>query len=87
MHTDQGGGYEAWQQIQKRQIGVSALCHQYSDLLLAHHLRNEAILKAQQNQIPEAQEKISEALAKISGKLNPWVEKLWKQEKELIDSL
>jgi hypothetical protein len=87
MHTDQGGGNWAWSQLKIRSLGVPSPCSLYSESLNAHRLRREAIESAKAGKIAEALVKMESALAKVQGKLSPWIEHQWKREKSLLESL
>lgn len=54
MHTDQGGGLQAWKALQDRPLRTEAKCPAYRDVLQAHKLRQEAIHLAHQKNFKDA---------------------------------
>lgn len=82
MHTDEGGGLNAWRALKARSLGNPTSCYSYQELLRAHQLRKEAIGHAKESQYEEANKKMDLALALLPPDRSlVWLKDLWESER------
>ena len=83
MHTDQGGGLQAWKALQERPLREEAKCPAYRDILQAHKIREEAIELAHQKNFKEALQQMDLAISFLPLDTSlSWVKELWNQERK-----
>ncbi|MBS1983780.1 MAG: hypothetical protein JST16_06370 [Bdellovibrionales bacterium] len=87
MHTDEAGGFGAWENIRHRTLGQRSTCHAYTQALRAVRLHEESLELLRSGQRKEAQATHAEAITEAQHSLNPWVAELWLQEHESFLSL
>ncbi len=87
MHTDQGGGLQAWKALQDRPLRAEAKCPAYRDVLQAHKLRQEAIQLAHQKNFKEAMRQMDLAISFLPEDKASlvWIKELWKQERKDLE--
>ena len=86
MHTDEGGGLNAWRALKARPLGQSALCFSYEELLRAHDLRREAIGLAKAGNFDEALKQMDIALTLLpsDNRALAWLKDLWTDERRTL---
>ena len=85
MHTDEGGGLQAWQALKSRTLGQPALCYSYQELLHAHELRREAIGLAKSGHFDEAVQRMDVALTLLpTDRSLSWLKELWTDERRTL---
>jgi hypothetical protein len=86
MHTDQGGGEEAWKQLQARSLGEKTHdtdgnhCPEYRNVLRGFELRAQAISLLKNGKRSEAEELHLQAIDSVRGGSQPWLEEEWARE-------
>jgi len=89
MHTDAGGGSQAWKAIELKPLGRLSKCDQYAYILQSHKLRNQAIRSFKEGKKEMAISSLREAIsiyenqAGIDG-ANKVYPHLWRRELKLI---
>lgn len=81
MHTDEGGGFEAWKHLSRRTLGMPSACHAYVAGLDAFDLRNQSLALYRAGHATQAKERHTEALRRAeAGGLQEWVIARWREE-------
>jgi hypothetical protein len=83
MHTDQGGGFESWGHIQARPLGHPSLCRSYDNVLRGFRAHTQAVKALKDQNKTKAREFFDSALREVDGSTQPWVSKLWRQDRSL----
>ena len=92
MHTDEGGGYQAWKSIrssaaQSTDGADSISCPDYLPVLTAFKLRQQAIQALRQGDRSRAKALYSEVLETYNPPSKTWLRSQWEQENLLFMSL
>ena len=83
MHTDQGGGLQAWKALRERSLRADAKCSAYHNILQAHKLRREALEWAHRRNFKEATKQMDLALSFLPTESSlAWIKELWTQERK-----
>lgn len=80
MHTDEGGGQLAWQNLKKRPLGNPSQCGEYDDSLNIWELRRQSIALLKAGQRAEAESLHLSALQQARLQANAWVFEYLKHE-------
>jgi hypothetical protein len=92
MHTDEGGGYQAWKAIRASSARSSdnmnrVSCPDYLPVLTAFKLRQQAIQALRQGERAQAKTLYSEVLETYDPPAKTWLRSQWEQENLLFMSL
>ncbi len=85
MHTDEGGGYAAWNEIRRRPLGTPSDCGAYSPIVEGFAIRRQALEAADQGSFSAAWDLMNDAVlrAQSSGHQD-WLTQRWIKERELM---
>jgi len=86
MHTDENGGFLAWEHIRKRKIGIVSTCQEYNQAIEAVSLRFQAWQFLKLGLQKEAQKTHQQAIQQMSELDADWVARSWKKEHHLFAS-
>lgn len=89
MHTDNGGGYEAWESLSQRPLGqaINKPCQEYSSVLTAFKLRTQAISALKAGDRAKSADLYNEMLSIYKPKSSTWLHSQWTQESKLFMSV
>ncbi|MEO5668801.1 MAG: hypothetical protein ABIR96_12135 [Bdellovibrionota bacterium] len=89
MHTDQGGGYHAWQAIRSRPIQSVYLnpCPEYQSVITAFKIRNQALQALRKGDHAKAETLYNQALQAYDPPAKTWLRSQWEQEDALFMSV
>ncbi len=87
MHTDEGGGFGAWEALRTRKLGVHSSCNAYDKVVEAHRLRKESIWLLKLGYRNEAREKHLEAIQVAELNLDIGFVKIWKKEHDYFEGI
>jgi hypothetical protein len=87
MHTDMGGGFEAWNQIRSRPLGEATPCRAYDSVLRSFENHRKGIEALKSGNKKAAREFLDSALRDVEGQAQPWVSKLWRKDRSLSSPL
>lgn len=81
MHTDEGGGFQAWKHLSHRTLGLPTPCRAYNVGLEAFALRSQSLAMLRAGHSEEAQRLHAQAIEKAeAGDLQDWVLERWHEE-------
>jgi|GEM_PF-1189675 len=88
MHTDRGGGAQAWLSIQNRKPGSVEVdaCPEYAPVIKAFHLRTQALGALQNGDREKAEALYTELLRIYAPQSQTWLHHQWEQESQLFMS-
>lgn len=90
MHTDSGGGYQAWQAIQNRQPqslqSSPQICPEYTSVIKGFQLRSQALSALKTGEREVAQKLYEELLQSYNPESRTWLRAQWEQENLLLMS-
>jgi len=89
MHTDNGGGYKAWDALSQRPLGdsVESPCPEYSQVLSAFKLRVQAIEALKAGDRSTAKNLYQELMNVYQPSSNTWLHSQWENESRLFMSV
>lgn len=87
MHTDEQGGFRAWESLRRRQLGKTSTCAAYTSGLEAFRLREIAIRSLQSGQREAAESAHRKAIDLARQSLLPWVAQTWARDHDHFLSL
>ncbi len=89
MHTDHGGGYEAWEELSQRHLGdhVQTPCSEYSQVLSGFKLRSQAIEALKRGDRSKAENLYKELLNVYNPPSRTWLRGQWEKESLLFMSV
>lgn len=89
MHTDPGGGYQAWNAIRSSRVstkGSSNPCPEYLSVLTAFKLRAQALEALNKGERDKAESLYTELLKVYNPPAKNWLRAQWEQEGQLFTS-
>jgi len=84
MHTDKGGGSQAWANLKRRELGLRSDCSKYEDITRAFSLRFQAIEWLKAGDREGAEQLHSRALELAKPIAQEWLVAEWKKEHQLF---
>lgn len=84
MHTDPGGGARAWDNLKKRQLGVTSTCSAYEEMTHAFSLRLQALALLKVGDREDAEKLHARALELAKPLGQEWLTAEWKQEHKVF---
>lgn len=84
MHTDAGGGAQAWQHLKRRKLGQASSCHAYDGGIAAFELRRKSLRLLKQGARADAERLHSDAIEGLQQNVSPWITELTRKEHALF---